>query len=226
MLEGLDSFDWPTLSHAYGSARDVPALLRTISNGGRDASTAIYELFGNIWHQGTVYEATAPAVPFIGELARSTTVAESDRVQLMMLLFVIARGRSDEDGPAERCRIAVCREAAFLLDELSHLSGRLWVSAASMIAVAGAEGAPFRPLPPPPPDTAALVSTGLALIEDVLTDTPVTEDQLSEVKDLDAELAHYLDTEPGGRLAEDGIGAFFIELLVERMCDSTKDGAP
>ena len=53
-----------------------------------------------------------------------------------------------------------------------------------------------------------------------LSNQQVTEEQLGTIKKLDAELAHYLDEEPGGRIAEDGIDAFFIELLVERIVES------
>jgi len=244
MLAGLDEVEWATLSHAFGPAVDVPALLRSIDSGGSDADAAIYELFGNIWHQGTIYEATAASVPFVGELARSSEVSESRRVLLIMLLFVIGRGRGywqvhadarpfppdpgeletalrREELWVERCRAAVKREAVLLLDELANVSGKLWIAAATMIVVAGHDGEPYRPLPTPPGATDALVPTGLTLIEAVLSNRQVTEDQLATIKDLDAELANYLDTEPGGRLDEDGIGAFFIELLVERMVETS-----
>lgn len=63
-LEGLDRVDWSGLTHAYGPADDVPGLLRELA-AGEDAFDA---LFGNVWHQGTVYPATAPTIPFLLEL--------------------------------------------------------------------------------------------------------------------------------------------------------------
>jgi hypothetical protein len=71
MLEGLDRIDWSKLKHAYGEASDVPELIRDLLSKERDVRrNAIYELFGNIWHQGTVYEASSYAVPFLQELLR------------------------------------------------------------------------------------------------------------------------------------------------------------
>jgi len=66
MLEGLFDINWDQLNHAYGKAKDVPWLLSALTSydtAVRDF--AIHELYGNIWHQGTVYEATAPAVRFL-----------------------------------------------------------------------------------------------------------------------------------------------------------------
>lgn len=69
MFEGLDDIDWASMNHAYGSAEDVPGLLRDLaSENDDDRDYAMYELYGNIFHQGTRYEATAPAVPFLLEL--------------------------------------------------------------------------------------------------------------------------------------------------------------
>src|SRR5688572_7894632 len=81
MLDGIDSIDWASLNHAYGSAEDVPGLLRQLtSDDDEKRQEAIYELFGNIWHQGTVYPATAVAVPFLYELLNAPGIAgKSDR---------------------------------------------------------------------------------------------------------------------------------------------------
>jgi hypothetical protein len=91
MLDGLDSVDWKSLRHAYGSAEDVPALLRALASGDEEQrKQAIYELSGNIWHQGTVYAATAAAVPFLYELLNAPSVPmKSD---IAGLLACIAAG--------------------------------------------------------------------------------------------------------------------------------------
>jgi hypothetical protein len=52
-------------------------------------------LFGNIWHQGTVYEATTYAVPFLIELAVDRRTP--DRVGILSLLAEIASGSSYRD---------------------------------------------------------------------------------------------------------------------------------
>jgi len=85
VLEGLDQVAWDQLTHAYGPAADVPPLLRALV----DPSTAtpqlcakaerskrtvrdqvMWELWGNVFHQGTVWEVTPHVVPFLVEIVR------------------------------------------------------------------------------------------------------------------------------------------------------------
>lgn len=69
MIEGLERVAWAELSHAYGSADDVPDLLRRMAGTDEtDVITAQEELRGSILHQGSVCTATAPTVPFLGAL--------------------------------------------------------------------------------------------------------------------------------------------------------------
>lgn len=66
----LDAQPWADREHAYGSADDVPGQLRALaSDDAEEAEEALYELYGNIVHQGSVYEATAHAVPYPARLA-------------------------------------------------------------------------------------------------------------------------------------------------------------
>jgi hypothetical protein len=93
MLEGLDQIPWDTLEHAYGPAGDVPEQLRALTSADAEArEEALYALYGNIWHQGTVYAATAPAVPFLVEIALSPAV--EGRKEVLDLLYAIAHGSS------------------------------------------------------------------------------------------------------------------------------------
>lgn len=91
MLDGLDLVDWSSLTHAYGEATDVPELLQDLLSPEPDVrASAIYELFGNIWHQGTVYPASAAAVPFLFELLADQQVP--DKSNIAHLLACIADG--------------------------------------------------------------------------------------------------------------------------------------
>jgi hypothetical protein len=95
MLAGLDAVPWRDLTHAYGSAEDVPELIRALQTAPPDASgedSPLWHLFGNIWHQGTVYEATAYAVPFLVELAAEPSTP--NRTGILHLLSAIAQGCS------------------------------------------------------------------------------------------------------------------------------------
>ena len=93
MLDHLDQIDWSGLSHAYGEASDVPDLLRDLASPD-DAlrQKALYALYGNIWHQGTVYEATGQAVPFLIELLTIPSV--TNKSGILHLLQCIAGGSS------------------------------------------------------------------------------------------------------------------------------------
>src|SRR5581483_6556505 len=72
LLAGLDDIAWSSFEHAYGPADDVPELLRALVSGDEEqAEAAVHELYGTIWHQGSVYPATIPAVPFLIEIAVS-----------------------------------------------------------------------------------------------------------------------------------------------------------
>lgn len=96
MLEGLDQIDWEQIEHAYGPATDVPDLLRALASDDKEVrDKATTHLFGNIWHQGTVYQATAYAVPFLIELLEQPTVADKDMI--LCLLQNIATGTSYYD---------------------------------------------------------------------------------------------------------------------------------
>ena len=89
LLAGIAEVDWGALQHAYGPASDVPVLLAAVAVG--DESTrqaAWWELWGNIHHQGSVYEATLPAVDPL--IALATWRAHPDRVQALWMLSEIA----------------------------------------------------------------------------------------------------------------------------------------
>ena len=94
-MERLDQIPWKDLTHAYGSAEDVPGLLRALKNsppGDTGEDSPLWCLFGNIWHQGTVYEATSYAVPFLIEMAAAPDT--SNRIAILELLYAIANGSS------------------------------------------------------------------------------------------------------------------------------------
>ncbi|MFD9540099.1 hypothetical protein [Streptomyces sp. NPDC060022] len=94
MLEGIDDTDWAALEHAYGSADDVPGLLRaagSVDAGVRDE--ALDELVSSLCHQGSIYSATAAAVPFIARLALD---GPGDRLALLWLLHGAATGTGPE----------------------------------------------------------------------------------------------------------------------------------
>lgn len=92
-LQGIDNVNWSKLHHAYGEASDFPALLlATFSNDEKDREFAIHLLFGTIWHQGTVYEASVYAVPFLLKVLESPDTP--DKTIIAILLACLADGHS------------------------------------------------------------------------------------------------------------------------------------
>lgn len=137
-LEQLDSVPWSRLAHAYGFADDVPDLLRALaSDDDQERDSALFDLFGNIWHQGTVYEATAYAVPFLVEIALGKAVP--GRANVLGLLGAIAESNDGPRGAHEEvARLApaivglladsealVRAGAAYVLGSLSELAQTL-----------------------------------------------------------------------------------------------------
>jgi hypothetical protein len=93
MLEALDRVTWADYRHAYGPAVDVPELLRALAFGDEGArGRAKYALYGNLWHQGTVYEASAHAVVFLIEMLAPGSNA--DRAFVLQYLGDLAAGSS------------------------------------------------------------------------------------------------------------------------------------
>ena len=92
MLKDLDAVPWPTLRHAFGEAADVPRLIRSLASVDREErQSALKQLFACLLHQGTVYEATALAVPFLFELLASPATPE--RNWIAFLLASLAEGK-------------------------------------------------------------------------------------------------------------------------------------
>lgn len=111
MLEYLAAVDWSTLEHAYGSADDLPDLLRAAASEDEDVrQEAVHELYGTVWHQGTVYSATPYAVPFLAELAEG---GPGDRGDMLGLLACVVAGDSHSGGDAEAVKAG--RRAVFAL---------------------------------------------------------------------------------------------------------------
>ncbi len=66
MWDGLELIDWEDLTHAYGSAGDVPLMLMELNSDDPEVrDQAFSDAYGNIFHQGDRYEATPYAVPFL-----------------------------------------------------------------------------------------------------------------------------------------------------------------
>ena len=90
----LDSQRWSELQHAYGSAADVPALLRQLesfppSNHYQDEPW--FTLWSALCHQGDIFPASFAAVPHILRIAASSPSRPDCNFLLLPTSIEIAR---------------------------------------------------------------------------------------------------------------------------------------
>ncbi|WP_230969758.1 hypothetical protein [Nitrogeniibacter aestuarii] len=69
----LDDPHWSDLQHAYGSAGDIPALLRKLADlpSSENDKEPWHSIWSSLAHQGDVYSASFAAVPHIIEVLAS-----------------------------------------------------------------------------------------------------------------------------------------------------------
>jgi HEAT repeats len=133
MLQGLDALAWGTLTHAYGPADDIPDVLRAAaSTDEQQAQAAGDELFGSVFHQGTVYPASVAVVPFVAELAAAPTVHH--RFLLVDLLGGMADPNQADGAEAAAVAAAVTAQVPRLLPLLSDPDPKVRETAAYALA--------------------------------------------------------------------------------------------
>ncbi|MFC5143432.1 hypothetical protein [Streptomyces aureoversilis] len=119
-LDGLDSHPWSSFSHAYGSAEDLPGLLRALTGTGTGTGTgtdaaaageALSELYESVLHQGTVYAASAEVAPFLARAA----AAGHQVADVLMLLGGMAESEDEHGVAPGTVRAAVAAQLPQLL---------------------------------------------------------------------------------------------------------------
>ncbi|MEU3655466.1 hypothetical protein AB0E67_22140 [Streptomyces sp. NPDC032161] len=207
-LTDLDQVPWADLSHCYGPATVIPAQLRDLTSPDQETrDDAWHRMYSNLYHQGSVYEATPHAVPFLLHLlADERTPA---RKRLLTYLSALVTGEDEEqwfpDGydtatfagwPVETAvyqavEAGVPTLVAPLLD---HDDPETAVRAAMLTAWFPAQAAHVLPglrrlcgRPLPRPDRAdALITLGLlAGAAGDRSDTPLLERTLADADDPD-----------------------------------------
>lgn len=97
----LDDNRWEGLSHAYGSASDIPGLLRELEalppDEGSEAEP-YFSLWSALCHQGDVYTASYAALPHLCRVIGGSPERVPWTVILMVASIEIARARGH--GPA------------------------------------------------------------------------------------------------------------------------------
>ena len=116
MLDQLDNVPWHSLTHAYGEASDVPGQIRALTSSVEQRrEEALSQLYGNVFHQGTRWEASPFVVPFLYELVELTRERRS--------IMFIAPHHKTWGAPAERNVSWKVERYMPLLPERSNLGG-------------------------------------------------------------------------------------------------------
>jgi hypothetical protein len=98
----MHSPDWSALNHAYGTADDIPALLRRAANAVapndyRDEPW--FSLWSALCHQGDVYTASYAAVPELVEIAQARIGETAVAGECLFLAGIIELERALPEGP-------------------------------------------------------------------------------------------------------------------------------
>lgn len=86
---------WDELEHAYGTGigkadhENVPASLQLLGGTHDELDEAVHLLFGNVCHQGTIYESTAYAFPFIAAWGAGAEPSQENESAILQLLACI-----------------------------------------------------------------------------------------------------------------------------------------
>ncbi len=98
MLKRLDSVAWHNLRHAFGEASQVPGWIRDLTSENVIIRTQALEmLYGTIFYQGTVYEATVQCVPFLVEITGQADLPDRDRILIFLARLATADARKTDE---------------------------------------------------------------------------------------------------------------------------------
>ncbi|MEU1267685.1 HEAT repeat domain-containing protein [Streptomyces sp. NPDC005799] len=121
MFTGIDEVDWASLRHAYGSAEDVPQLLRGLASADpAEREIALDGMYGAVHHQGDVYDSTLACIPFLFTLVGSRAVEE--RGGVVELLVSIGQDGEDREGASDTYAMA-CTAVRAGAEVFSRLTG-------------------------------------------------------------------------------------------------------
>lgn len=134
-----DAVDWGAVDHAYGFATDVPHILHDLVVGSAaERKHALWQLWGNVTHQGTRYEAAVPTLPLLVAIAhRHLAPCRSEMLDLAVGLLV----GFEESYVAGGYDWSQLEPAGGLLDRLQRAFDR---EAASFVALLADEATSVR----------------------------------------------------------------------------------
>lgn len=126
MTRRPDQIDWSALSHAYGSAEDIPEAIEALADPER-VESAVDSFYDALLHQQSIYSATGPAVVAAARMIVEGRCADPEDAGEMLLHFAQLtdhwRGLARDDPGAsvhhpEVAQAPACRAA---LDEVADI---------------------------------------------------------------------------------------------------------
>lgn len=81
--------DWSDLEHAYGSAKDLPELIKQFESC--PDSRTWDALWSRLCHQGTFYSATWWALPHLVEIVKNTSSPQEQELYIFLTSIEITR---------------------------------------------------------------------------------------------------------------------------------------
>lgn len=117
----LQRVDWSATEDAHGRSADLPdALLKLASANPEERELAFMEVSDRLVHQGTRFEASSHAVPFLLSLATQGT----GTLDILKLLSLIAVGQDDEYLSGANNPYLASRHAGQRTDSSDEVLGR------------------------------------------------------------------------------------------------------
>ena len=126
MTRRPDQIDWSALSHAYGSAEDIPEAIEALADPER-VEFAVDSFYDALLHQQSIYSATGPAVVAAARMIVEGRCADPEDAGVILLYFAQLtdhwRGLARDDPGAavhhpEVAQVPACQAA---LDEVADI---------------------------------------------------------------------------------------------------------
>jgi len=137
LLQGVHEIAWNSLKAAYGSAEFVPPLLHQLAaDRAADVDRAWAELNQQaLWHQGTVYPATAAAIPFLARIAAAPTSLRRPRLISYLALLSLGGDEPYSDvGSATAARSSIRASVHLFRGTLATPDRRVGIAVAELAA--------------------------------------------------------------------------------------------
>lgn len=115
MFDGLNALPWYDLTHAYGSAEEVPMWLRQLASYDEHTrQQAMNHLSSSICHQGWICPATAYTVPYLIELLEGPTILVKGKILNLLAQIALAHPELHEERWRKNVRVPQWNVAEYI----------------------------------------------------------------------------------------------------------------